>query len=89
MCREEENNFQAFVSLVKTTSIVGYIAINDLTKVSDIVRSRTYQAFFPLVATAIIYFVVTYVFIILLNQLRKKINPKLRKIILKGVKMYD
>lgn len=78
-----------FVSLVKTTSIVGYIAINDLTKVSDIVRSRTYQAFFPLVATAIIYFVVTYVFIILLNQLRKKINPKLRKIILKGVKMYD
>ena len=78
-----------FVSLVKTTSIVGYIAINDLTKVSDIVRSRTYQAFFPLVATAIIYFIVTYIFIILLNLLRKKMNPKLRKTILKGVKMYD
>ncbi len=78
-----------FVSLVKTTSIVGYIAINDLTKVSDIVRSRTYQAFFPLIATAIIYFIITNIFIILLNQLRKKINPKLRKTILKGVKIHD
>ena len=68
-----------FVSVVKTTSIVGYVAISDLTKVSDIVRSRTYQAFFPLIATAIIYFVVTYLFILLLNQIQKKINPKLRK----------
>ncbi len=75
-----------FVSVVKTTSIVGYVAISDLTKVSDIVRSRTYQAFFPLIATAIIYFVVTYLFILLLNAVQKKINPKLRKHILKGVK---
>ncbi len=74
-----------FVSIVKTTSIVGYVAISDLTKVSDIVRSRTYQAFFPLIATAIIYFIITYLFVILLNQIQKKINPKLRKHVLKGV----
>ena len=74
-----------FISLVKSTSIVGYIAIQDLTKVSDIIRSRTYEAFFPLIATAIIYFAVTYVFIVLMNVLEKKIDPKRRKRRLKGV----
>lgn len=74
-----------FISLVKSTSIVGYIAIQDLTKASDIIRSRTYEAFFPLIATAIIYFVVTYIFIVLLNMLEKKIDPKRRKRTLKGV----
>ena len=74
-----------FISLVKSTSIVGYIAIQDLTKVSDIIRSRTYEAFFPLIATAVIYFVVTYIFIILLNILEKKVDPKRRKRTLKGV----
>ncbi|MGN0691163.1 MAG: ABC transporter permease subunit [Oscillospiraceae bacterium] len=74
-----------FISLVKSTSIVGYIAIQDLTKASDIIRSRTYEAFFPLITTAIIYFVVTYIFIVLLNILEKKIDPKRRKRTLKGV----
>jgi polar amino acid transport system substrate-binding protein len=75
-----------FVSLVKSTSIVGYIAIMDLTKVSDIVRTRTYQAFFPLIATALIYFGVTSVFIELLKLVQRRLNPKLRKNVLKGVK---
>ena len=42
--------------MVKMTSVVGYIAVQDLTKVSDIIRSRTMEAFFPLIVTAIIYF---------------------------------
>jgi polar amino acid transport system substrate-binding protein len=46
-----------FVSLVKETSIVGYIAVQDLTRASDLIRARTMDAFFPLLATAIIYFV--------------------------------
>ncbi len=74
-----------FVSLVKSTSIVGYIAINDLTKVSDIVRSRTYEAFFPLIATAIIYFALANLVIVVLNVIQKKINPKQRKTVLKGI----
>ena len=44
------------VNLLKSTSVVGFIAITDLTKMSDIIRSRTYDAFFPLIATALIYF---------------------------------
>ena len=48
------------ISLLKSTSIVGYIAIQDLTKMSDIIRSRTYEAFFPLIATALIYFILAW-----------------------------
>ncbi|MBQ6256083.1 MAG: transporter substrate-binding domain-containing protein, partial [Clostridia bacterium] len=45
------------VGLIKATAIVGYIAVQDLTKMGDIVRSRTYEAFFPLIAVTVIYFV--------------------------------
>lgn len=78
-----------FISMVKMTSVVGYIAIQDLTKVSDIIRSRTYEAFFPLIATAIIYFLLTYFFILILNILEVKIDPKRRKRRLKGVVTND
>lgn len=44
------------VALIKATAIVGYIAVQDLRKMGDIVRSRTYEAFFPLIAVAVIYF---------------------------------
>ena len=43
-----------FISLVKMTSIVGYIAVQDLTKASDIIRSRTFDAFFPLIMVAVL-----------------------------------
>ncbi len=47
-----------FISMVKMTSIVGYIAGQDLTKATDIIRARTMEAFFPLIVTAVIYFVI-------------------------------
>lgn len=50
------------ISLIKTTSIVGYIAVMDLTKASDVIRSRTFDAFFPLILIAIIYFVLAWLF---------------------------
>lgn len=50
------------ISLIKTTSIVGYIAVEDLTKVSDIIRSRTFDAFFPLLMVAIMYFILSWIF---------------------------
>lgn len=48
------------VSLFKNTSIVGYIAIQDLTKASDLIRSRTFDAFFPLIIITIIYFLLAW-----------------------------
>lgn len=47
-----------FISLVKDTAIVGYIAVQDLTRAGDLIRARTMEAFFPLVATAVIYFII-------------------------------
>ena len=50
------------ISLIKTTSIVGFIAVQDLTKVGDIIRSRTFDAFFPLIMVAVLYFALAWVF---------------------------
>ena len=74
--------------LIKSTSIVGYIAVQDLTKMGDIVRSRTYEAFFPLIAVTIIYFVLEGVISSLVGSIRIRIDPKKRKPehILRGVK---
>ena len=44
-----------FISLLKETSISGYIGLMDLTKGGDIIRSVTYDAFMPLIAVALIY----------------------------------
>ncbi len=46
-----------FVTLIKETSVAGYIGIKDLTKASDIISSRTYDYFFPLIVTALIYLI--------------------------------
>ena len=76
------------VELIKATAVVGYIAVNDLTKMGDIIRSNTYEAFFPLIATAIIYFMLTWGLSALLKLLKRHFEPKRRKNenILKGVK---
>lgn len=50
------------ISLIKMTSIVGYVAVQDLTKASDIIRSRTFDAFFPLILVAVIYFILAWLF---------------------------
>ncbi|MBP5247559.1 MAG: ABC transporter permease subunit [Fibrobacter sp.] len=68
-----------FISLVKMTSVVGYIAIQDLTKASDIIRSRTYEAFFPLISTAIIYFIIAWLLTRALVALQDRLNPKKRR----------
>ena len=75
------------VELIKATAVVGYIAVNDLTKMGDIIRSNTYEAFFPLIATAVIYFLLTWILASLLKLLKLRFEPKRRRkeTILKGV----
>lgn len=68
-----------FISLVKMTSIVGYIAVQDLTKASDIIRSRTFDAFFPLVMVAILYFVIAWIMMQLLENLERATSPKYKR----------
>ena len=67
------------ISLLKNTSIVGYIAIQDLTKMSDIIRSRTYEAFFPLIVTAVIYFILAWIISVILRFVLRNIDPKAKR----------
>ncbi|MGN0320514.1 MAG: transporter substrate-binding domain-containing protein [Lachnospira sp.] len=79
----------AVVGLVKGTSIVGYITVQDLTKAGDIIRSRTYEAFFPLIVTAVIYFALSYLIVLVLQLIERKLEPKRRKREVKGVNIND
>ena len=63
-----------FVELVKATAIVGFIAIQDLTRAADIIRSRTYDAFFPLILIAVIYLIVTAVIILIFKRITKNVS---------------
>ncbi|MBQ8094453.1 MAG: transporter substrate-binding domain-containing protein [Clostridia bacterium] len=76
------------VALIKATAIVGYIAVQDLTKMGDIVRSRTYEAFFPLIAVTVIYFVLEGIMNALVGWIRGRIDPKKRSKahILRGIR---
>lgn len=64
------------IGLLKSTSVVGYISVTDLTKVSDLIRARTYEAFFPLIATAVIYFVFAWLIAWSLGLVERRLNPK-------------
>lgn len=60
------------VALLKSTSIVGYIAIVDLTRGSDLIRSRTFDALIPLLVITVIYFLLAWIIRLLLNLFLKK-----------------
>lgn len=66
------------VSLIKETSVVGYIAVMDLTKMGDLVRSRTYLAFFALIAVAVLYFLMEAVLVAIVNRVQIKVDPRRR-----------
>lgn len=75
------------VSLIKSSSVVGYVTVQDLTRVSDIIRSRTYDAFFPLIVTAIIYFVLAWLLSKVADKLQRKFlaSQKTKEEILKSL----
>lgn len=63
-----------FIVLVKETSVAGYVAIQDLTYVGNLIRSRTYEAFFPLVAVALIYLIIVLILTFLLKKLERRLR---------------
>lgn len=67
-----------FISLIKETSISGYIAIVDLTKAGDIIRSNTYDAFLPLITVAIIYLVIVIALTSVANALERRLRANER-----------
>ena len=63
-----------FIVLLKETSVAGYIALEDLTKGGDIIRSQTYSPFMPLLTVAAIYLAI----VMLLSSLLKQLERRLR-----------
>lgn len=63
-----------FISLLKETAIVGYVALSDLTRVANQISSATYQPFVPLIGTAVIYFVVIKILTLLLGVLERRLR---------------
>jgi His/Glu/Gln/Arg/opine family amino acid ABC transporter permease subunit len=63
-----------FITLLKETSVSGYIAVSDLTKAGDIIRSRTFSAFMPLIAVALIYLFFVLIFTKLVSILERRLR---------------
>lgn len=63
-----------FIALLKETSVVGYVAIQDLTKASDFIISRTYETFLPLLAIAVIYYIIVKVLSKLFGVLERRLR---------------
>ena len=74
-----------FITLVKETSMAGYITVLELTRAGDLIRSRTMEAFFPLIAVAIIYFLLTRIFVWIINMIQKSFDRKHNSRKVKGV----
>ncbi|MBR5111873.1 MAG: amino acid ABC transporter permease [Clostridia bacterium] len=63
-----------FIVLIKETSIAGYVGIRDLTKAGDLIRGRTFSAFMPLIAVALIYLAVVIIFTKLVKRLERRLR---------------
>ncbi len=63
-----------FIVLLKETAIVGYVSLSDLTRVANQISSRTYEAFMPLIGSAVIYFITIKVISILLEKLERRLR---------------
>ena len=63
-------------ALIKATSIVGYISVMDITKAGDYIRSRTFDAFFPLLLVAAIYLILSWLFGTGIDIIQHWLTPK-------------
>ncbi len=63
-----------FITLIKETAIVGYVGLMDIQKAGDFIKSATFEAFMPLIGTAIIYFVIIKLLTILLGIVEKRLR---------------
>ena len=67
-----------FIVLIKETSVSGYVGLQELTKGGDIIRSRTYSAFMPLIAVAIIYLVIVIFFSWIVSLIERRLKSSER-----------
>ncbi|MCI6858267.1 MAG: amino acid ABC transporter permease [Eubacterium sp.] len=62
------------ITLLKETSICGYIGLNELTRGGDIIRGVTYDALLPLLVVALIYLVIVMFFTWIMSRLERRLR---------------
>ncbi len=67
-----------FIVLLKETSVAGYVGVVDLTKAGDLIRGRTFSAFMPLIAVALIYLALVIVLTFLVGKLERRLRKSER-----------
>ncbi len=67
-----------FIVLLKETAVAGYVGIEDLTKAGDLIRGRTFSPFMPLIAVALIYFLIVMLFTYLVRRLERRLRKSER-----------
>ncbi|MCQ2082675.1 MAG: amino acid ABC transporter permease [Lachnospiraceae bacterium] len=63
-----------FVTLIKETAIIGYVSLDDLTRVANQITSASYNAFMPLIIAAVIYFVIIKILTLLIGKLERRLR---------------
>ena len=63
-----------FITLLKETSVGAYIGIIELTKSGDIIASRIYDYFFPLIIVALVYLILTLSLSKMVNVMERRLN---------------
>ena len=63
-----------FIVLIKETAIVGYVGLMDIQKAGDFIKSATFEAFMPLIGTAVIYYVLIKILTLILNRVELKLR---------------
>ncbi len=66
------------IVLIKETAIIGYIGEQDLTKAAMIIQSRTFDAFMPLLAAALIYLALVMLLTFFMNKLERRLRTNER-----------
>lgn len=74
-----------FMMLLKETSVAGYITVLEMTRAVDLVRSRTLEAFFPLITAAVIYFVLTWLLTKLITSVEAVLDKQHEQRKIRGV----
>ncbi len=63
-----------FITLLKETSICGYIALTDITHGANVIRSQTYEPLMPLLAAALIYLILVSLLSMGVTKLERKLS---------------
>lgn len=67
-----------FISLLKETSVVGYVGVIDLTKAGNIIAGRTFSYFIPLLTVAAIYLIMVMILTFLVGKLERRLRKNER-----------